>query len=191
MTKQALIMIDYINDIIHPDGKIASCAPMIHKNKIIAKCNKTLKLARKKGVLIIWIKVAFSQGYPEIYASSPIFGGAKKHQALLKNSWGTELITELDYKESELIIYKNRISPFYATNLELILNSNKIQELYVAGVATQWAVEAAARDAHDRNFQVMVLQDLCASGEIDAHNATLKTISRIATILNSPDVWQK
>ena len=181
----ALILIDYINDIVHPAGKFSAASAMLHEKNTVANCNKTLAYARKNNWLILWVKVAFSANYPEVSANSPIFSTAKQLQALAKGSWGTELLADLDYQEPEIIIYKNRISPFYATNLELILRTQQIDTLYLAGVSTDWAIEAAARDAHDRNFKVIILENLCASSSLENHNQTLKVISRIAKVVNS------
>lgn len=190
MTKKALIMVDYINDIVHPQGKIASCAQMLGEKNIIEKCNSTLDMARKNNYVIIWIKVGFSHDYSEVSDNSPIFKGAKTKQALIQYTWGTELIDGLEYKEGELVIFKNRINPFYATNLELILRVKNVEQIYLAGVATEWAIEAAARDAHDKDFIVSIIEDMCASHSIEAHNASITTMSRIAKIINSQDLCQ-
>lgn len=190
MTNKALILVDYINDIVHQDGKIPSSAQMLSEKGIIAKCNKLLIQARKNNWLIIWIKVGFSSGYPEVSDNSPIFKGAKTYQALMQDSWGTELIEGLDYKSGELVIFKNRINPFHATNLELVLRANKIEELYLAGVSTEWAIEAATRDAHDKDFMVNIVEDLCASHNKEAHDSSIKTMSRIAKIISSNELCQ-
>ena len=188
MNNKALILIDYINDIVHPNGKIAGCAAMIKEQNIVQKCNKALDFARNNGWFIIWIKVGFEAGYPEVHANSPFFTLAKQHQALMKNSWGTELLEGLNYQNNEMIIFKNRINPFHATNLEMVLQANNIDQLYLAGVSTEWAIEAATRDGHDRNFKITILEDLCASGSIDNHNHTLQVMQRIATIMQSSDL---
>lgn len=188
MNKKALIMVDYINDIVHPEGKISSCAKMLMEKDIIKKANAVLAKARENNDLIIWIKVGFNSAYSELGDNSPIFKGAKSREALVINTWGTELTEGLEYKKNELVIFKNRINPFYATNLELILRSNKIEHIYLAGVSTEWAIEAATRDAHDKNFIVSIIEDLCASSSEDNHNNSINTMSRIANIMNSKEL---
>lgn len=188
MDKKALIMIDYINDIVHPQGKISSCAKMLGEKGIIEKANSVLTMARKNNFLIIWIKVGFNSNYSEVSDNSPIFKRAKTHQALIQHTWGTELISGLEYQNHELIIFKNRINPFYATNLELVLRTNNIEQIYLAGVSTEWAIEAATRDAHDKDFIVSIIEDLCASSNEETHNMSIKTMSRIAKIINSEEL---
>jgi nicotinamidase-related amidase len=187
MNDKALIMIDYINDIIHPQGKIASCVNMIINNQIINKANHVLSIARQNKYLIIWVKVAFSNNYIALSDNSTIFKNAKNQQALIQDSWGTDFISDLNYNATEMIIIKNRINPFYATNLDLVLHTHNIQHIYVAGVSTEWAVEATARDAHDRNYTVSIIKDLCASSSQEAHDASFKTMQRIAKIINSEE----
>lgn len=188
MLSKALIMIDYINDIIHPQGKIASCAKMVEENGVIAKCNAMLDYARKNNWLIIWIIVGFSKGYPEIPKNSPLFSKAKEFGALQLGEWGTQIIDTLNYHENELIIVKHRVNPFYATNLELILRRQMVDEIFIAGVSTQMAVESISRDGHDRDFQVTILKDLCASGDKDGHEASLRGLTRIARIIDSGEI---
>jgi len=186
--KKALIMIDYINDIVHPDGKISGCAKMIQESNIIEKCNQVLKYVRKEEWLVIWVKVAFDSAYTEVGKNSPIFTNAKNKSALIKDTWGTDFIEKLDYHPDELIIYKNRINPFFATNLELVLKANDTTELYIAGVSTNFAVEATVRDGHDRDFKINVIEDLCVSSEEGLHNYSISFMSKIATIIKSSDL---
>ncbi len=62
----ALIVIDFINDIVHPEGKIPSCAEYVEKYDVIANANKYISEARKDVIPIIHVKVGFSKNYMEL-----------------------------------------------------------------------------------------------------------------------------
>lgn len=186
--ENALILIDYINEICHPEGKLASCAAMVGKNQVPDKVNKLLNRAREKNWLIIWIIVGFDSNYTEANGNSPIFSRAKQNQALIRGTWGTELLAALDYKESETVIYKNAVNPFHATNLDHILRNQQIKSVYLAGVSTEVAIQSCTRDAHDRGYQVNVIADCCASGNLDNHNASIAMLGYMAKILSSTDI---
>ncbi len=186
--KNALILVDYINDICHPEGKIAGCAPMIKQNQIVEKVNKLLNFARSNQWLIIWIIVGFDKNYTEANSNSPIFNRARQHEALQKGTWGTELLAEMNYNESELIIYKNAVNPFHATNLDHVLRSNQVSNLYLAGVSTEVAIQSCTRDAHDRGYVVNIISDCCASSNQDYHNASLAMLGNMAKVINSTDL---
>ncbi len=184
---KALILIDYINEICHPKGKISGCAAMINEQQIVTKVNNLLARARQENCLIIWIVVAFESTYINANLHSPIFSRAKQYQALELGTWGTELLADLDYQNGDLIIVKNAVNPFHATNLDHVLRCNGVSEVYVAGVSTEVAIQSCTRDAHDRGYQVSVIGDCCASSNLDFHNSSLEMLKLMAKVVNSSD----
>lgn len=186
--KKALILIDYINDIVHPKGKTPGCAKMFAENDLLNKANSLLKHARRNDWLIVWVKVCFTQDYVEVGPYSPVFNAAKKFKAYQIGSWGAELIEGLDFQEGDCVVLKNRINAFYNTNLDLLLRANQIEELYIGGVSTEMAIQATSRDAHDRDYKVNIISDLCANATKELHDASLAMLGRIATIANSTDL---
>ena len=147
---KALILIDYINEICHQEGKISGCAAMINEQQIVSKVNKLLRCARQENCLIVWIVVGFESTYINANLNSPIFSRAKQYQAFELGTWGTELLENLDYHAGELVIIKNAVNPFHATNLDHILRCNDISEVYVACGTAEVAIQSCARNAHER-----------------------------------------
>jgi ureidoacrylate peracid hydrolase len=185
--KQSLILIDYINEICHKEGAFG-CYPMLTENQSVAKLNRILSLARKENWLVIWIIVGFDKHYLEANAKSPIFSKAKKNKKLQRGTWGTEIISDLDYQEGELIIYKNVVSAFYGTNLDHVLRTNEVEEVYIAGVSTEVAVQSAVRDAHDRGYTVNVISDCCGSSHKARHDASLEMLTYMANVIGSSEI---
>ena len=139
--KTALIVLDFINDIIHPNGKIAAAAEFVKQHQVIDRANDVIAFARENTIPIIFVKVGFSAGYSECSESSPIFSRAKQLGALQLNTWGTEFHEAINIKPDDVIITKPRVSAFYATTLEAFLRANKIQNVLIAGVSTDMAVQ--------------------------------------------------
>ncbi len=187
--KKSLIIIDYINEICHKDGAFG-CYPMLAKNQSVAKLNKVIFHARKENWLVIWVIVAFDKNYLEANTKSPIFSKAKEYKKLQRGTWGTEIISDLDYQEDELIIFKNAVNPFYGTNLDQILRNNGVGEIYIAGVSTEVAVQSAVRDAHDRGYKVTVISDCCGSSHKDRHDASLEMLTYMADVIDSSQVFE-
>lgn len=187
--KKALLVIDFINEIVHQDGKLgASFSENIKKNSVMEKANKAIQYARAQAIQVIHVKVGFDQNYAACPENSPIFGGAKENQILQLNTWATEFHEIMDVREEDHIIVKHRISAFYNTDLECVLRAKKIDELVICGVSTDMAVEAASRDAHDRDYNVVVLNDACGAETDEIHSASIINIKRIASVL-SVDEW--
>lgn len=184
----AIIVLDFINDIVSKDGKIPSCAAHAEERHAIQNANAALQTARKNHWLVILVKVGFSEHYLEQPKNSPIFGKANQLQALKLSTWGTEFHPQLEAAATDCIIVKPRISPFYATQLEAILSANHIQRLIICGVSTTWAIQAAARDGHDRDYEIVVLEDACAAASEEEHQLSMKQLSRIAKILTTKEL---
>lgn len=183
-SSKALIVMDYINEIIHEEGKFKGkgYADFAKENKIIENVVNCIKIAREKNMDIIFVKVGFSSDYKDQPKNSPLFGKANEFEALKLDTWATEFHEKLDVKLTDKIITKKRVSPFYGTELENYLKKNQISDLFLCGVSTDLVVQSAARDAHDRDFNVYVLSDCCAAGNIDDHNNSLNTLKKIANV---------
>lgn len=188
MDKTALLVIDFINDIAHPEGRISGSAAFIKEHNVIENVNRVITFSRQNKFPVVFIKVGFHAGYLECPENSPIFSYAKKKNALLLNTWGTEFYETLDRQPDDLIITKHRVSAFYATPLEVFLHANHIQNLLIAGVSTDMAVQTTAREAHDHDYKVFVVADACAAASGEAHEMTLKLLQRIALITTSNDL---
>lgn len=186
--KKALILIDYINDICHPEGKLAGCAAMINANNVVAKVNKVLEYARNQEWLIVWVIVGFDNKYLEANPASPIFTRARERQALQRGSWGTELLADLGYNQGELIICKNAVNPFHGTNLDHVLRNRQVAEIYLAGVSTEVAIQSCTRDAHDRGYRVNVIGDCCASGNQAHHDSSLAMLNYMAKVISCSEL---
>jgi biuret amidohydrolase len=55
----------------------------------------------------------------------------------------------------------------------------------VIGLATQFSVEHTVRDAADMGYCVRLFADCCASGDLEAHRASLRTVSMLADVVGS------
>jgi|TARA_Y100000034_G_C6901133_1_gene416824 nicotinamidase-related amidase len=183
---KAIMVMDYINEIIHPDGKFKAkgYADFAKNNDTIKNVIDAVEYARNEGMKIIYVKVGFSENYVDQPKESPLFGKANEFQALKLNTWATEFHEDLEIREEDEVIIKHRVSPFYNTGLESYLEKNKIDELYLCGVSTDLVVQSAARDGHDRDYKINVLSDCCAAGSIGDHKNSLKTLEKIAKVGN-------
>ncbi|ASQ45628.1 cysteine hydrolase family protein [Legionella clemsonensis] len=179
----ALIVIDFINDIVHSDGKIAAAAAFVEKNNTIQNTNKLIEMARRKQLLLLFVKVGFSKDYRECPTNSPVFGKAKESQALQLDTWGTEFHKELAVVPQDIVIIKHRVSAFYGTSLDIFLRINRINTLLLSGVATNMTITSTAREAHDRDYNVVIVEEACAAATDKIHKNSLELLSRVAKIV--------
>lgn len=187
---QALILIDFVNDITHLEGKMGKLgnAQTAAELDTIDNAKNVLEWFRKKEKLVIHVRVGFSPDYKEVNPSSPLFGHAKKNQALLLGSWGTEFLTDLTPISGEAVVLKHRVNAFFDTQLESVLRVNNIEEIFIAGITTDLSVQTTARDGHDRDYKVNVLSDCCAAKTKEIHETALSLLPRIATVVTSREI---
>lgn len=181
--KPVLILLDFINDIVNTESKFAASSKDVYENSVIKRANQAIHFAREHNVPIIFVKVGFSAGYPECPPNSPLFSRAKNSGGFQLGTWGAEFHPDIDKQNNDLIIVKHRVSAFYATSLEAFLRANSIDTLILAGVSTDMAVQTTARDAHDRDYQVVIVEDACGAIDREVHQNAIKMLSRIAKII--------
>ncbi|MCB1116077.1 MAG: cysteine hydrolase [Chlamydiia bacterium] len=186
----AIITLDIINEICHPNGKLARYPERIANKQIIDKINTLTAWGREEGHLIIHIRVGFHPHYRDGSTRAAQVKKAKENQVLLLTKWGGQFCEELDLQKGDAQVIKHRVSAFYGTDLELILRANDIDTVILTGVSTNNAVELTAREAHDRDFEVIIIEDAteCASDEEQA--ASIKALSRLATWKQTEDFAQ-
>ena len=79
---KALLVIDFINDIAHPDGRIAAFVAHVLEQDAIAHANLALAHVRAHGRLVVLIKVGFDSRYQLQPKGSLLFGRAHQLGAL-------------------------------------------------------------------------------------------------------------
>jgi nicotinamidase-related amidase len=90
-----------------------------------------------------------------------------------------EVIASLAPTAGELVIDKNTSSAFNSTGIEWLLRNMKVETLVLAGMATDMCVETTARDAADRGFNVIVVEDATATFFEHHHRAALSGFARV------------
>lgn len=180
--KTCIITLDIINDICHPDGKLARYADRIKRAKIIENTNKILSWGRKNGFLIIHVRLGFRSNYRDGSLTSPLFKRAQENKILKLSEWGSQFCDALERNENDVEVVKHRVSAFYGTDLDLILRANKIEKLVLTGVATNNAVELTAREAHDRDFAITVISDATEAANDQEKEASLNFLTKITEV---------
>jgi nicotinamidase-related amidase len=147
----ALLLVDVIKDFRHEDGE-----------RLLASYRG------RHDALVGAIRAARSAGVPVVYANDN--GGVWDsnfpgllHEALEKGLAG-ELVEAVAPHDGDFVVLKPRYSAFDATPLESILREELgVEELLVAGTATEMCVFQTVTDALRLGFRASVRADACAT----------------------------
>jgi ureidoacrylate peracid hydrolase len=136
--------------------------------------HSTTDAARESGVNVIFIQTIGTRWTGSdawLYRASdkPRTGNCRE------GTWGAEFYGVLP-RADEAVVVKHRNSAFYNTSLDSILRTLKTSTVVVAGVATNVSVETTARDAVQRDYNVVLVEDCSGAYDQAAHDATLYNI---------------
>ena len=187
MTKTVYLVLDMENDLVHDDGPNGKTplGEQVRSRGIIAKTAAAIQKARAAGAVVGYVRVGFSPEYQECPRNSPVFAGAPKNGLFKLGSWGAEVHSALAPQAGDLMVVKHRVSPFYSTTLEAQLRAQGITRIVCSGVSTQAVVQATVRDGHDRDYEMVVLEDCCAAHSAEEHRNSIGSIARFCTVATS------
>jgi len=208
--KTAVIVVDMQNDFGAEGGMFQRAGIDISMiQAAVAPTAKVLASARKEGIKIIYLKMAFK---PDLSDAGPSdsalfarrlkimkFGTKVKSpngadsRILIRDTWNTDILAELTPKPEDTVLYKHRFSGFYQTELDSILKRLGVKYLIFTGCTTSVCVESTIRDAMFRDYLPVLLAD-CTAEPIgydlprSNHEASLFLIQRsFGWVSNSND----
>jgi len=170
--KAALVIIDMQRDFLEPGGFGAALGNDVSRlQAAVGPCKDVLGAARRVGMLVIHTR----EGHrPDLTDAPPhkvvrgdpatrIGAAGPMGRILVRGEPGHDIIPELYPLAGEPVIDKPGKGAFYATDLDTILKHRGIKQLIVCGVTTEVCVNTSVREANDRGFDCLVLEDCCGS----------------------------
>jgi len=100
-----------------------------------------------------------------------------------------EIVPELGPEPGDLVITKRQWGAFYGTELDLQLRRRGVDTILLVGISTNVGVESTARDAYERGYDQVFVEDAMTARSPDDHVHTLRTVfSRIGRVRSTAEV---
>jgi biuret amidohydrolase len=187
MNQVALLVIDLQNDFCHPDGYLGSQwnIDLSAIRAIIPRVQQVIAWARQHKLPIIYLRESHHPDLSDLTSSQklryensgcPVGAQGKLGGFLIRGDKSADLIDELQVLDGERVIDKPTHSAFIGTDLELILRSQGITQLLIAGVTTECCVLATYLHANNLGFYSLLLEDCCAATNPLDHKAALNVL---------------
>lgn len=184
MAQTAVLVIHYQNENCHPDGKIkfGLAETEAWREATMAAAGRLLAGARRHGVPLVHVRLAFRADHREVMRNAPLFRDMVALNSWVEGSWGTEFLAGLAPLPGEMVVTHHRNNAFHASALEAYVAALGARHLVIAGVSTAYAVESAVRHAVDLGYEVTVAADACSTATRTQHEASLKSMTVLAAI---------
>lgn len=182
--KTTLIIIDMQRDFCAAGGFGESLGNDITPTaSIIPTVKKILDKAREENMFIIHTR----EGHrPDLSDMPP----AKKRRSkaigedgpmgriLVRGEYGHDIVDELQPVKGEIVIDKPGKGAFYQTDLHLILQNKGIESLIFCGVTTHVCVHTTIREANDRGYECLMIEDGTATFDPRDQEASIRMINQ-------------
>jgi biuret amidohydrolase len=182
----ALMLIDMQRDFLEPDGfgeLLGNDVSLLAR--VVEPLAAVLAAARADNMMIVHTREGhrpdlsdcppskLARGHLDVGIGSP----GPKGRILVRGEYGHDIVDELAPLPGEVVLDKPGKGSFYATDLELMLRNAQIKSLIVTGVTTEVCVHTTVREANDRGFECLVLEDCCGSYFPEFHRVALEMVA--------------
>lgn len=156
---------------------------------LLKNIKKAQETARAAGIPVIFVKLGFREGYPEVSAANANFSGLKASGLFSPSDALAEIHPDVAPLPGETVIDKKRYSAFSGNDLHMILTSKGVTELVLLGISTSGIVLSTVRQAFDLDYKLTVLSDCCADRHDDVHNILISKIFLPTATVQTVDDW--
>jgi nicotinamidase-related amidase len=181
----ALIVIDMQRDFIEPGGFGETLGNNVGLlSAIVPTVARLIALCRETGIRVIHTREAHRVDLSDCPASKLKRGNPTVHigdigsmgRILVDGEPGNDIVPALAPVTGETVIVKPGKGAFYATALGDILRLQGITHLLFAGVTTEVCVQTTMREANDRGYECLLVEDATESYFPEFKAATLAMI---------------
>jgi nicotinamidase-related amidase len=158
---------------------------------LLALLARAIEAARGAGLPVIFVRVGFRPGYPEVSARNKSFSAtvSRAGATFTQDSEATQIHPTLAARAEDPVVVKKRVSAFSGSDLEVLLRSLDVTHLVLTGIATSGVVLSTLREAADKDYQLTVLSDGCLDTDEQVHRVLIDKVFPRQADLVSVDEW--
>lgn len=187
--RAALCLVEMQNDIIH-ESKIgergigAVLAMQVQKRGVVPRLQQLVAAARARGVPILYINFCLKPGFPR--PRTKLHQRSQRSPTLVEGTWGVQVHEALAPRPEDFVLERTvGIDGSYGTQLYPVLRQLGRSTMIMTGVSTNLAVEGIVRASVNRGFDMIVVEDCCASYPDEWHRFSIENILPLISTVTS------
>ena len=192
----ALCLVEMQNDIVH-ESKIGErgiggvLAMQVQKRGVIARLQRLIAAARARSVPILYINFCLKPGFPR--PRTKLHQRSQRQPTLVEGTWGVQVHEALAPQPQDFVLERTvGVDGSYGTQLYPVLRQLQRSTMIMTGVSTNLAVEGIVRASVNRGFDMVVVEDCCASYPDEWHRFSVENIlPLLATVVAADTVVEQ
>jgi nicotinamidase-related amidase len=180
MNQTAFLVMDVLN---------RNVQRFVNNPEVIVPFQRAVNTARNARIPVIFVRVAFRDGYPEISAQNKAFSTVVKLGGMMISEDSSQIHDSVAPRPDEPVVTKLRVSAFAGSDLEVILRSRRIDTLILTGIATSGVVLSTLREAADKDYGLVVLSDACLDADPEVHRVLMEKVFPRQADVMTVDEW--
>lgn len=181
LQRPGLLIVDMQVGFVSPEGAYARAGRPIRDAEATVRSIVRLREAFRVRGLPRWYTAYRyrddGSDYPaRIHGILPSAYARRRDPVFVSDSAETTILPALAPIDDETVVHKNRYSGFLGTRLDEGLREAGVQTVVVTGVLSHVCVDATAREAFSRDFDVVVVRDAVAGVDDELHRAALRNL---------------
>jgi nicotinamidase-related amidase len=175
--RTALLVMDLQNGVVSP---FPDAEPFVERTA------EAIVQARAADATIGYVRVGLTEAEAAaVPATNRIFATATGRR-LNADDPETAIVDRLAPEPGDVVVRKRRVGAFSTTDLDEQLRRRGIDTLVLTGIATSGVVLSTVRDAADRDYRILVVEDLCLDSDPEVHAVlTGKVFTRQCEVIDS------
>ncbi len=179
-SRPVLLLMDFQHGIVESLGS----------TDVIEAADRAAKAARNAGIPVMFVRVGFRPGYPEVSPANQSFAAVREAgEAYTEGHPATQVHAALAPQPGDPVIVKRRVSAFSGSDLDVLLRAAGADTLVLAGIATSGVVLSTVRQAADLDYRLIVLADACADRDEEVHRVLTGKVFPRQAVVTTAEEW--
>ena len=187
--RAALCLVEMQNDMVHErnleeKGLGGVLAKQVHARGLIPKLVTLTAAARARGVPVLYVNFVGKPGFPR--PNTLLHRRSASKPRLIEGTWGVQVHEALTPQPQDFVLERTvGVDGSYGTQLYPVLRMLKRSTMMMTGISTNIAIESIVRASVNRGFDMVVIEDCCASYPQEWHDWTVANILPLLSTVTS------